>query len=194
MRSIVRHGPLLFLVQIGLIGTAAAQEPFSRVGAELGATFNMNRNGFHDYWKSGRGGGVTLTTPFYWGTLEMGATVHRYHAKADVTEFGVVWAYTGVRKGWQLAEAVSVQPGIRLGMYRMSFDDAETSFYGVATESDLTLSSGAVVRYELKEYLLAFVRVDFVRVHTRPLLHYWYLSGGIAFDLEAGRAWRAFWE
>ena len=194
MRRIARNGPLLFLVQVGLIGTAAAQEPFSQVGIEVGATVNMNRNSFHEYWKAGRGGGLTLTTPFYWGTLEMGTTVHRYRARTEVTGFGVAWAYAGLRKGWRLTEAVSVQPGLRLGIYRMSFDDAKTSFSGVATESDLTLGTSMAVRYALKKFLLAFARVDYVRVHTRPLLHFWYVSSGIAFDIGAGRAWRTFWE
>lgn len=194
MRTPTGYGLLLLLLCISLDRPTAAQEPFSRIGLQFHATANVNRTAFHEFWEAGRGGGLTITTPFYGSTLEMGATVHRYHASTDVAGFGVVWSYAGLSRKWPIFKAVSIQPGIRLGIYRMSFDDAETAFYGVATESELTMSTGLTVQCALLKYLMVFARVDYLRVHTNAQLHFWYASSGLAFDFAAGQRWRTLWE
>ena len=194
MRTSVRCGLLLLFLGFGITGIAHSQDAFSRIGLHVHATANLDRTAFHEFWRSGRGGGLTVTTPFYWGQLDVGATVHRYHAKTDVPGFGVVWTYAGLNNRWPMSKNVTVQPGLRLGLYRMSFDDAESTFRGTANESDLALSAGLALHYALLGHLAAFVRFDFLRIHTEPSLSFWYASSGLAVDLAAGKRWRAFWE
>ena len=194
MRTSVRCGLLLQFLGFGITGIANSQDAFSRIGLDFHATANVNQTTFHEFWRSGRGGGLTLTTPFYWGQLDIGTTVHRYHAKTEVPGFGVVWAYAGLNNNWSLLRRVVVQPGLRLGLYRMSFDDAETSFYGVANETDLAVSAGLAVHFALWDHIAVFARIDHLRIHTEPSLSFWYLSSGMAFDVAAGKRWRTFWE
>ena len=185
---------VIFLTGLGVHSASVAQEPFSTIGIQVHATKNINRTYFHEYWKPGRGGGITLTTPFYRGILDMGAIVHRYATTTDVPGFGVTWVHAGLSTDWKLSKALSVRPGLHLGIYRMSFDDAETTFSGVATESDLTMSTGVAMHFAITDQLAVFTRLDYIRVYTEPLLHYWYASSGMAVEFAAGRKWRSLWE
>ena len=171
-----------------------AQEPFSKIDLQLQATVNVNRNQFHEFWRQGRGGALSLSTPFYWGILEMGAVIHRYDAAADVPGFGVLWIFAGLSAEWKLLGPIKIQPGIRLGNYQMSFDDANTTYSGLATESDFTMSTGLALRINLTNSFALSVRADHVRVHTEPMLRFWYTSGGMSLTIPAGRRWRALWE
>ena len=185
---------VMLALGLGVHKALLAQEPFSTIGVQVHATKNINRTHFHEYWKPGRGGGVTLTTPFYRGILDMGAIVHRYATTTDVPGFGVTWVHAGLSTDWSVSKALSIRPGLHLGLYRMSFDDAETTFSGEATESDLTMSTGMAMHLSITEHLAVFARIDYIRVHTEPLLHYWYASSGVALEFAAGRKWRSLWE
>ena len=190
----VACGLLLLAAGLAQNQTVAAQEPFSTIGVQLHATSNLNRTQFHDGWKPGKGGGLSVSTPFYWGMLEFGGTVHRYNSTGDYPGFGVVWINAGLDARWGLTNWLLVRPGFRLGNYRMSFDDAESSFHGLSNESELTTGAGLLLQFSITNSIAITSRVDYIRVHTQPLLHYWYLSGGIAFSFPAGRSWIALWE
>ncbi len=171
-----------------------AQAPFSTLEFQVLTTSNVNRNLLHEYWRPGRGGTITLATPFYWGITETGATIHRYNAARDVPGFGAFWVFAGWSVDWRLKSTIAVRPGLRLGNYRMSFDGAETTFAGVSTESDLVLSGGVAISAAIGPTWGVSARADYLRVHTTPLLRLWYVSGGLAVRIPAGRRLRALLE
>ena len=185
---------LIVMVLMAEASLLQAQEPFSTLELHVLATSNLNRNLLHNYWHPGRGGAISLATPFYWGIMDVGATVHRYNASENVPGFGAVWVYAGWSAELQLPGPLSLRPGVRLGNYHMSFDDAEITFSGTSAESDLVLSSGLALNASINRTWMIFTRADYLRVHTAPLLRLWYMSVGLAVHLPAGRRWRTLLE
>ena len=185
---------LVTLVLVAWAVQSRAQAPFSTVEFHVLATSNINRNLLHDYWRPGRGAAISLATPFYWGIMDAGATVHRYSALGDAPGFGAFWVFVGWSAELQPAGPLALRYGFRLGNYRMSFDGAETAFPGTSTESDLALSGGVALSVAISSTWVIFTRADYLRVHTTPLMRLWYASAGLAVRLPAGRRWRAILE
>ena len=180
------------LLLLGAATQARAQEPFSTVEIHARATQNVRRSLLHQYWNPGRGVALSMDTPFYWGFLEFGGTVHRYSALRDAPGFGALWLYGG----WGLEKTwwgfIRVRSSARLGNYRMSFDDAESHFAGTRTESDLALSAGVGLALALAGPVSVQARASHLRVHTSPQLRLWYVSLGVSVRLETGEDLLAF--
>ena len=97
--------------------------PFETVGVSLSLLSNVNRNSFHDVWRSGTGAELSLSSPFYAGTVEAGLDQLSFDARfADVPGFRSRFYFLGWRLGIVRRRSIRWHAGARLGSFTMRFD------------------------------------------------------------------------
>ena len=181
----------LTVMVLGMTSVAAlAQEPFTTIEVRASGTANINRNLLHTWWQGGWGANLVVSTPFYRGTFEFGSTVHRYDSKRDTPGFGALMVQAGWSPVEVSVESIAVRPIVRLGNYRMSFDPAEQGDAGADAESELVTGLGLGLSRPLSEALSLHGGIDYLRIHTRPFLHLWYVSLGVGMQFESSRLLR----
>ncbi|MEX0820868.1 MAG: hypothetical protein WD021_01880 [Rhodothermales bacterium] len=181
-RLFVRH---LFLSLIILVpGTVVGQSAFSRITISGGADATIHSPRLLPDWKPGRGGHLSVSTPFYFGEAEAGAAFHRYDAQTtDVPRFDALMAFVGWGVRLAPAESFSWYNGMRVGSYRMAFD--EETFPGIRNESELSIGLQTRIDVHLTPALNVYIAGRYNRTYTAPRLDLAYLSGGLAISLES---------
>ncbi len=169
-------------------GPALAQrtEPFSWVELRTSGALNVNRNFLHTYWQPGFGGEVSVATPFYLGYAELGGALHRYPVERfDVPAFTAVLVYAGWGLNVDVADRLRLEGGLRVGNYRMSFEDVESPFAGVKNESELALLVNARVAVRPVGPVSVFVGGSYMKAFTFLRLNLWYASAGVSYRLRS---------
>ncbi len=171
-----------------------AQEPFSIVELQVNMAADISQVALHQSWRPGRGAALGVLMPFYAGDFEFGGAIHRYSARTGVPGFAALWLYAGwgVHGTWR--ERVSISGTARLGNYRMSFDDAESTFAGVSSESELVLGLGGGLALRLAGPVFLYGRLDRLYVQTLPSLAMWYVAAGMSIQIQAGEGWVNFFK
>jgi len=188
-----RHRSLpayLWLTGLLLLGTevypAQAQqrpEPFSTITLSVAGTQNLNRNFLHTFWKPGTGAEGRFSTPFYLGFVEVGGALHRYRADGDVPDFDALLLYAGWGLGADVVRQVRVEGSVRVGNYRMTFDD--NTFAGVRTESELALMAQARLSLRPVGPVSFFAAGSYLQAYTFVRLKLWYASAGLSVRLRS---------
>lgn len=186
--------PLTILVLLAVAAPCLAQDPFSSLEMRIQATQNVNQNILHDHWHPGRGMKASLVTPFYFGDWGISLGVHRFDARSDVPGFGALWISSdwGVRLPFGYRFALT--PAVGIGNYRMSFDDAVTTFSGESSESDFVSSASLRASLRIGRDWFLFGQAERLLVQTRPLMELWFASAGVGYQMEAGRLLKAILE
>jgi hypothetical protein len=177
--------PALFVIGllVSLGTTPSAAQRFETLEVRASATQNVNRNFLHTRWQRGFGLDGSVTTPFYLGYLEGGGSFHRYRVAEPVRVPGFDALH--LFAGWGLRGDVGrlrVEGGLRLGNYRMTFD--ESTFAGVRTESELVLSGRARMAVQVAGPLSLYVAGDYLKVYTFLRLKLWYASAGLSYRFQ----------
>lgn len=182
------HFFLLVFVLFGGTRLGRAQEaitPFSTLEFRLSGTQNVHRNFLHTYWQPGIGGEATLATPFYLGYAEAGGAYHSYRVDdPGVPAFHAMQIFAG----WGLSAKYSrlqLEGGVRIGNYRMSFD--ESTFAGVRNESELALGVQGRLAVQVAGPVSLHVAGSYVQVYTFLRLKLWYASAGLSYRLQTPR-------
>ncbi|MDX1546263.1 MAG: hypothetical protein R3247_04710 [Rhodothermales bacterium] len=180
--------PALAATAIFLLGVLPAQgqapEPFDFVEVRVSGTQNVHRSFVHEFWEHGSGGELAAATPFYLGQAEAGIALHRYRAAAPpVPDFDATLLFAGWGVGVEAGSRLRLDGGLRVGNYRMRFEEA--AFTGSRNESELAL--GAVARLSVRPAgpLRVHVSGSYTKVHTFNRLKLWYLSAGLAYRFSS---------
>lgn len=182
----MRTVPIVLILVAGALAgrPSSAQEPFSRVSVSAGGAQNVNRNVFHDYWEPGYGGELVVATPFYLGEAELGVALHRYDVvDPAVPAFDAVLTFLGWGIDLSPVNVISWFNGLRVGNYRMAFD--EETFQGVRNESELTLGLQSRIDLHVNRAVGFYVAGRFLRTYTSPRFDTAYVSGGLTLSFDA---------
>ncbi len=165
---------------------AQSPEPFAWVEFRLGGAQNVNRNFLHTFWKPGIGGEFSMATPFYLGYAEFGGAYHRYRVdQPAVPAFGAVLLYAGWGLDVEVVQRLRFESGLRVGNYRMTFDDEDVPFAGVKNESELALLVNARVALRPAGPVSVYVGGSYTKVYTFLRLNLWYVSAGLSYRLHS---------
>lgn len=171
--------------------TSAAYE---KLGLQVGATYNVNRNRLHDAWSPGVGPELTVTVPFYLGYAEAVAGYHIYDALpgADVPDFQALMIQAGWGLQWEATDRLAFSSGIRVGNYGMGFDTNGDLERAEVNESELivALQSSAAVR--LSEQIQVVATGSYQRTYTRIRMNLVYASVGIRYQIDTPSWLRSF--
>lgn len=168
-----------------------ASTPFAMIELSLAASGDVGASLFHDYWRGNTGAEATFATPFYLGTAEAGASIHRYRAlRPDVPRFDAVSVYFGWGIPVRITPWLAWHNGLRLGNMRMTFDD--DTFKGVRNESELLIGLHSRVEIEPVRNWALFASVTVQQVYTYVRLRPVYVQGGIRHRLRSPQWLEAF--
>lgn len=158
---------------------ARGQQPFETLTLSAGGATSLAHGLFHAYWKPGYGGELTLGTPFYFGVAEGGVALHRYEIlRPDVPRFDALLAYVGWSVAVRPARRLTWLTGVRVGNYRMSFDD--DTFAGIRNESELTLGLHSRLQARVTEHWSIYGGASLLQTYTYIRLRNVYLSAGLS--------------
>ncbi|MFN2566025.1 MAG: hypothetical protein ABR499_13595 [Gemmatimonadaceae bacterium] len=142
--------------------------PYSRLRIRLSGARNVNRDALHDFWRAGTGGGLAVTTPFYVGSVGVGATLIPFRARESgrpnfrALLVGLDWGVDIPAPGPLRARAAA-----RVGDFVMLIENPDL---WLDSESELFVGGELSAGYALRRDLAVTVAGSFARVHTRPSL------------------------
>jgi len=171
-----------------------AQAPFSTLEFRTLGSLNINQSLLHTRWHPARGIKWSIATPFYAGDWDINLGIHRFDASADVPGFRALWISSGWGFEVPVHTRITLKQVIRIGNYRMSFDDASTSFSGESSESDFVGSAGVLGSFKFSHKWFLFAETEYLRVQTQPLMHLWFTSAGIGYRIQTGKTVKTFLE
>jgi hypothetical protein len=184
---------LLLAASIGILlhgRTAVAQESrqstaFSTIELRAGGAYNVNRDVFHDFWQPGYGLEAAVATPFYLGMAEAGAALHRYEAlHAGPPAFNAFLPYVGWGLQLDPAAFLSWYAGVRVGVYRMMFDDEE-AFRAERIEHEFAMGFNTRLDLHVPQGIGLFVDVRFMQAYTYVRFRTVYVSAGLSYRLSS---------
>jgi hypothetical protein len=174
---------LAIVVLTGFISTISVAQtlPFSQMEVSLTGHQNIPSNdAFYEFFGTGFGTGLNLRTPFYAGNAEIGLQWHKYRKnlvtvpKMTALFIHVGWGYP-LRMG-----AVQIEPGFRLGNYRMMFE-MDNAFRSELDESEFTTSLNARLQLDLGKRAALHAEASKMTVYTSNRLYYTYLGAGVSY-------------
>ncbi len=173
-------------VYIGILSDAALAQntPFSHVDITIGGYQNIpGSDAFYEYFGTGFGAGASLRTPFYVGNADVGVQWHKYRKNVvTVPKMTAFFVYAGWGYPLRLG-AVEIEPGLRLGNYRMMFE-LNNAFRSELDESEFTTSLQATARLALGERASLHLEASRMTVYTYNRLYYTYLGAGLSYRVR----------
>lgn len=182
-------------------GSAAFAQPVARDGRSFrtislsaGGQLNLNDNTrLHEYWSSGRGGWLSVTSPFLAGEATLYLAAHRY-GSIDPQAPPFTGLMTSV--GWGLPVEVTsrleVSAGMRTGIYIMQFDEPSEQAWKSASESEMVVAPYGEVEYQVAEGWQVCVTVQHLRVFTSERLALTYGGLGVRHTFDTPEWLRTF--
>jgi hypothetical protein len=187
-RFVIRYLTLVVIILLGATcQTSTAQtSPFSYVDVSVSGYQNVpGDDAFFDFFGAGFGAGVNLRTPFYIGTADLGVHWHKYR-KNLVTVPKMTAFFLSAGWGYPISMgSVVIEPGFRLGNYRMMFD-LDNAFKSELDESEFTTAFQARAQIELASNVHLNLEASRMTVYTYNRLYFNYLGGGVSYRLQIG--------
>jgi hypothetical protein len=143
-----------------------------------------NKDAFFRYWEAGSGFGGVVGSPFYIGRAELGIEYHHYRVKdGRVPVLDAFFIYSGWSYPFELG-GFSVAPGLRLGNYRMIFDDKTSPFRSESDESEFSTGVTLDLKYMIADRVGVSAGISHTTVHTYNKLYNVYIGGGMVVRLK----------
>jgi hypothetical protein len=144
-----------------------------------------NKDAFFRYWKPGSGFSGSVKTPFYLGKAELGLEYHHYPVITDkVPEMVGFFIYSGWTYPLNFGD-LSISPGVRIGNYRMIFDDKSSPFRSESDESEFSTGFTLDAQYLIASRVGLNVGISHTTVHTYNKLYNVYIGGGLVVRIKA---------
>ncbi len=166
--------------------------PYSQLRIRVSGARIVNREPIHDFWRSETGGGLGIETPFYVGSIGVGATLIPFRARdAQRPNFravilGLDWGTDIPVPGPLRAHAAA-----RIGDFVMLIENPNV---WLDSESELLLGGELSAGLALRRDLAVTAAGSFARVRTRPALDVALLTIGLEYATRTPGWLRAFLE
>lgn len=135
---------------------------------------------FEEFWSTGRGGWLTVATPFFAGRADLHMAAHRYGTVDPEAP-----TFTGLMftVGWSLPvdvlDRLEVAAGFRTGLYTMRFDEAREERRKSPVESEMVVAPHVQVALRVAEGWQVYASVQHLRVFVRDRLALTYSGLGV---------------
>ena len=178
--------------QAGPDAASQPAPPYSELRIRLAGARNVNRQAIHDFWKAGTGGELAIATPFYLGSIGVGATVIPFRAR-DVGRPSFRALLLGVDWRGELAVVGPLRARVagRVGDFVVLIENPDV---WLDSESELFVGGELSAAVALRRGLSAVVAGSFAHVYTRPSLDLAVLTLGLEYAARTPRWLRAILE
>jgi hypothetical protein len=177
----LRHG---FALGLAIASTSPAPlhaqtAPYSQLRIRVAGARNVNREQLHDYWRAGTGGGVSLTTPFYVGSIGAGATLIPFRTR-DISRPNFRALLLGLDWGLEIPAPgpIHARAAARVGDFVTLIENPDV---WLDSESELFVGGELSAGVQLRRDLAVTVAGSYARVHTRPSLDLAILTVGLEY-------------
>lgn len=173
-------GLLLLISSVSSVNANTPFNAYQTVEVELSGSFNINENMFHDYWSPEAGGGLRISTPFYFGQVE-GIMAYWYYygiEEKDSPSYSNILTVLGWGKEFTLLnDHMALFGGAFVGNSYLSFE--QYSFFGHG-ESEVTAGLYGRASLNLPKDWRFNISVKQTRMFTFHRIDLTYVSLGIS--------------
>jgi len=155
---------------------------------EIGVSYieNVNGNGFHDFWKHGRGVELFAAMPCYCGSVQGGVRILSFSQKVSgIQGFQSHYFYLGLGKKWALAPWLGLHTGIDIGSEQMLFDDRVEG--GTNLESEFAVNAGARLICSMRNNWMLNVSANYEVILTHKPIRLVVAGVGISYSFSTPR-------
>jgi hypothetical protein len=182
MTLLVHHAVSIAFVSVALLATSAtgsaqqAGHAFETFRVDLSATANVNNNTLHEFWDPRVGAELSVATPFYLGSVELGAHYVGFNALAsEQPDFTSLYIYLGWGYELALSQRLRWYNGFRIGSFLMRFDVPS----GNKTEQELALALNTGLRYPIAGRWSMALSARYQVTYTHERMRLLYISAGL---------------
>ncbi len=190
-RAPIRLRLVILLMPLIISGSlsAAGPQPFSTLKIQLQTAVDASRNRLHRYWQPAPGVGATVSTPFYFGEVEIAIrTLYYASSVKDVPGFQSTFGYLGWNTrldlpwGWELAG------GVGLGDIHLDFGKDEVN----PMEEELCVRAAARLERPIRNDYMFTIEVSRELVFTYRRINLTFISAGVGRTIPAPGWFREF--
>jgi hypothetical protein len=147
---------------------SASPDAYSHLRIRASGARNVNHEALHDFWRSGTGAGLAVTTPFYLGSIGVNATLLPFRRRDSsrpnfrALMLGIDWG-----AGIPIGGPVRVRAAARVGDFVMLIENPDV---WLDSESELFVGGELSASFAVYRNLSLAAAGSFAHVHTRPSL------------------------
>jgi hypothetical protein len=166
--------------------------PYSELRFRLSGARVVNREPIHDFWRSQTGAGAAINTPFYVGSIGLGATLIPFEARdAQRPNFRALILAVDWGGEIPVPGPVRLRAAARVGDFVMLIENPEL---WLDSESELLLGGELSVALPVRGGFAVVVGGSFAHVRTRPSLDMALVTAGLEYATRTPGWLRAFLE
>jgi hypothetical protein len=194
------HTVFGIIIATGTASCLAAQEPadpeksgpYSELRFRLSGARVVNRERIHDFWRSQTGAGAGISTPFYVGSIGLGATLIPFEARdTQRPNFRALILAIDWGAAIPIPGPVRLRASARVGDFVMLIENPEL---WLDSESELLVGGELAAGLPVRRNLAVTVAGSFTHVRTRPSLDVALLTLGLEYATRTPGWLRAFLE
>ena len=156
------------------------KKAFSIFSINLDYVQNTNHNEFHDFWKPRPGFEISLYTPFYWGTLQLGIHHMSFHGqKSTFPDYKVYYYFLQWSIPVKLTKKISWQNGFRFGSYAMELDEDRVNQLELV-ESELAAGITSKIDFNFKNKWTFNLSGFYITIFTHKRIKLFFISTGLS--------------
>lgn len=142
---------------------------------------NVNDNGFHDFWRHGRGAGLFVSMPLRYGDVRGGVRVLSFRRKLDgIPGFQSYFFYLGMGEKRAVTPWLGMHAGIDVGSEQMTFDDKVEG--GTNLESEFAVNLGARLIFTMQDQWSLNVSGDYEVIFTNKPIRLFVIAVGVSYS------------
>jgi hypothetical protein len=153
--------------------------PYSQLRIRVSGARNVNHELLHDFWRAGTGGAVAVTTPFYVGSVGVGATFIPFRTR-DSSRPNFRALLLALDWGFELPAPgpLRTRAAAHVGDFVMLIQNPDL---WLDSESELFVGGELSAGFPLRRELAVTVAGSFARVYTRPSLDLAFVTVGLEY-------------
>ena len=185
--------PAIVLI-IPLITIAQTEAPYSKINLEINFLQNKPSEFLNRYWYSKYGLQGLVSTPFYSGKVQAGATYYSFNGREEkYPAFKGFFIFAGWGKDIRLPLKIIFCSSIRAGTFLMHFNvDTLSAFANY--ESELAVNLNAALKFPLTNFLRLNLGGEFTEVFLHNRIKLLTAFGGLEYSFSSPAWLKEFFE
>ena len=177
------------LIAFSFTGHNLAQDKTAKVFSEFtidaGYVNHISTGDLEEYWKPGSAASLSISTPFYFGTMGIGVDASKFESKFEGRpDYNTFFINLSWMQGVRLPGFSRLYAGIKAGSYNMLFDDNNLTEFE-SNESELAIA--AIVQYDIEVYreFRIYLRPELLTVFTNKRIKLFNINAGLSYTFNS---------
>lgn len=160
---------------------AKFDEPFSKLELGVSVGSEIAENQFHDFWEKGNSIKTNLSTPYYYGSFELGIMFSRYIALDNNSkDFDAVSISIGWGNGWNLIERIEWYNSASFANNIMNIKFKTEN----VSESEISLNFVSQLKYNIYRNTKIYSGIEYSRIYTFHKVNHLHYFVGLSHTID----------